>query len=89
MTCRGLARFVARVAGLASSRPARVHSEKSTGLHGPAPTTAPKLKRNGAITLALIESRAKKKSGNNRAATVRNYLKVHQTLAKGSCFDGK
>jgi len=89
MTCRGLARFVARWAGLAFSRPARVHSEKSTGSHGPAPITEPKSKRNGANTLALIESRAKKKAGNNRGKVVKNYRRVHQTLAKGSCSDGQ
>ncbi len=85
----GRVKYAVRRVAMVFSRPAQVHSGKSTGSHGPAPTTAPKLKRNGANTLALIESRAKKKAGNNRAATVRNYRNVHQTLAKGSCFDGE
>jgi len=39
--------------------------------------------------LALIESRAKKKAGNNRGKVVKNYRRVHQALAKGSCSDGQ
>jgi hypothetical protein len=33
--------------------------------------------------LKLAMRRADKKAGNNSAATVKNYLTVHQTLARG------
>lgn len=56
-------------------------SEHSTGLHGPAQNTAPKLKQSGKpITPELISARAAKVTNKSLRGL---YLRQHQNLRKG------
>jgi len=83
----GLAKFAARMARSVSARRGRVQNAKSTGLHGPAQITAPRLKPDGPRTLPdILASRAKKSA--RGIGQQRLHLRRHLILAKGTCSDG-
>ncbi|QDP48434.1 MAG: hypothetical protein Tp118SUR00d2C21406231_50 [Prokaryotic dsDNA virus sp.] len=88
----GLVEFVKSRVLSAFNRPACAKTGLLTGLRGDATNTAPKSSACGENTLTrieLIERRALRKRGNNRAATVTAFLTVHQTLNRGACSNGK
>lgn len=70
----------------AFNRPACAKTALRTGLRGDATNTEPKSSACGKPTLTrteLIERRALRKRGNNRAEVIRTYKEVHMTLSRG------
>jgi|DEB0MinimDraft_10_1074344.scaffolds.fasta_scaffold196269_2 hypothetical protein len=85
MTWQGLVRYAARLVPSGSSRPEPDRSAKKDGSLGPAPSIEPKLRLNGSLTPDLT-ARAHRLH-NRKAEAARRYLKTHEILAKGNCFD--
>ena len=78
-----IARFVDRARALVSSRPASDQSAGNTGSHGPAPNTAPRLKRAGYGTPeALLTARGMRLHNRDTAAAQR-YVERHLCLFRG------
>jgi len=79
----------ARRVATAFNRPARARIEPPITSHGHVQITAARSKRLGeSITkLDLVNRRALRRAGNMPAATVKNYLTVHQTLVRGRFSD--
>lgn len=79
----------ARRVATAFNSPARARIEPPITSRGHVPITGRKSKRPGESTTKadLVKRRALRKAGNTPAATVKNYLTVHQTLARGRFSD--